>query len=283
MTPHAPIPESLWNTVPPDAQAAIRAVLDSLPKRIAELENRLNLNSANSSKPPSADPPAVKVKWRPPLPPSGRKRGGQPGHKRHTRTRVPPEQIRETFEVKPTHCGGWGATLPGEDHDPVRHQVAEIPPVRPDVDAYRRHRLTCPGWGATTRANRPAGVPTGPCGPRLRAILALFAGSYRLAKRPIPPLAADLFGLDVSLGLISKRERRAADVLEPVVAAVAAASVPGHGGIVSPQFFDASNPGNVCSAREDDGRLASGRGGFASPVDPFLGDQHGCSLITFPV
>jgi hypothetical protein len=47
----------------------------------------------------------VKDKRRPPAPPSGRKRGGQPGHRRHTRAMVPPEHVRETFEVKPAHCG----------------------------------------------------------------------------------------------------------------------------------------------------------------------------------
>jgi transposase len=225
MSPHPSIPEALWNTVPPEAQTAILAVIASLEKRIAELEARLNLNSTNSSKPPSTDPPAVKLKRRPPALPSGRKRGGQPGHRRHTRALVPPEQIRETIEVKPTHCGGCGAALQGDDPDPVRHQVAEIPPVRPDVDEYRLHRLTCSCCGTTTRAGLPAGVATGPFGPRLRAILAMFAGSYRLAKRPIQQLASDLFGLDVSLGMISKLERRAAETLEPVVAEVAAAIV----------------------------------------------------------
>src|SRR5271166_2537287 len=168
MTPHPPIPEPLWNTVPPEAQAAFLEVFGSLERRIAELEKtiaelqaRLNLNSTNSSKPPSTDPPAVRLKRRPPAPPSGRKRGGQPGHKRHTRALVPPEQLRETFEVKPTHCGSCGAELQGEDPDPVRHQVAEIPPVRPDVDEYRLHRLSCPGCGTTTRAELPTGVPTG--------------------------------------------------------------------------------------------------------------------------
>jgi transposase len=81
MSPHLSIPESLWNTVPPEAQAAILAVIAALEKRIAELEARLNLNSTNSSKPPSSDPPDVKLKRRPPAPPSGRKRGRQPGHK----------------------------------------------------------------------------------------------------------------------------------------------------------------------------------------------------------
>ena len=232
MTPHPPIPEPLWNTVPPEAQAAFLEVFGSLERRIAELEKtiaelqaRLNLNSTNSSKPPSTDPPAVKLKRRPPAPPSGRKRGGQPGHKRHTRALVPPEQLRETFEVKPTQCRGCGAALQGDDPDPLRHQVAEIPPVRPDVDEYRLHKLICSCCGTATRAELPAGVPTGPFGPRLRAILTMFAGSYRLAKRPIQQLASDLFGLDISLGMIPKLERRAAEVLEPVVAEVAAAIV----------------------------------------------------------
>lgn len=131
MNPPPSIPESLWNTVPPEAQAAILAVIASLEKRIADLEARLDQSSTNSSKPPSTDPPAVKVKRRPPAPPSGRKRGGQPGHKRHTRALVPPGRLRETFEVKPTHCGGCGAALRGEDPDPVRLRVAEVPPIRP--------------------------------------------------------------------------------------------------------------------------------------------------------
>jgi transposase len=50
----------------------------------------------------------------------------------------------------------------------------------------------------------------------------VLAGSYRLAKRPIQRLASDLFGLNISLGMISKLERRAAEALEPVVAELAA-------------------------------------------------------------
>jgi transposase len=232
MSPHPPITEPLWNTVPPEAQAALLKAFGSLERRIVELEKtiaelqaRLNLNSTNSSKPPSTDPPAVKLKRRPPTPPSGRKRGGQPCHKRHTRALVPPEQLRETFEIKPTHCQSCGTALQGDDPDPLRHQVAEIPPVRSDVDEYRLHKLTCSCCGTATRAELPAGLPTGPFGPRLRAILTMFAGEWRLAKRPIQRLATDLFGLDISVGMIPKLERQAAGVLGPVVAEVAAVNV----------------------------------------------------------
>src|SRR3954447_6768780 len=126
MISRPPISESLWNTVPHEAQTALLEAFASLEKRIAELEARLNLNSTNSSKPPSTDPPAVKLKRRPPVPPSGRKRGGQPGHKQHTRALVPPERLRETFEVKPTQCRGCGAALRGDDPDPLRHKAAEV-------------------------------------------------------------------------------------------------------------------------------------------------------------
>src|SRR4051812_42196564 len=78
MSPQPPIPAPLWDTIPPEAQVAITALVDSLKGRIAELEQRLGdlearlkLNSTNSSKPPSSDP--IGLKRRPPTPPSGRK------------------------------------------------------------------------------------------------------------------------------------------------------------------------------------------------------------------
>jgi hypothetical protein len=81
----------------------------------------------------------------------------------------------------------------------VRHQVAESPSIRPDVDEHHLHRLA--GWccGTTSRAGLPASVSTAPLGPSLREIPASFVGSYRLARRPIQRLAFDLSGLDVSL------------------------------------------------------------------------------------
>jgi hypothetical protein len=55
---------------------ALRAENAALQDRIRELEARLGQTSANSSRPPSSDPPQAPA--RPKAPPSGRKRGGQP-------------------------------------------------------------------------------------------------------------------------------------------------------------------------------------------------------------
>ena len=220
-----PIPKELWDTIPPPAQAALRAVFEQMQARIerlerevAELKARLGQNSTNSHKPPSSDPAPIKRK--PPVPPSGRRRGGQPGHRRAQRTLVPPDQVQEIFDCRPTCCRSCGDALSGSDPAPHRHQVAELPPVRPHVTEYRRHRLSCRRCGRSTRGALPVGVPSGAFGPRLQALLSLLSGAYRLGKRPVQQLAADLFGLKISLGMISKLERHTSALLEKPVAAL---------------------------------------------------------------
>ncbi|HMB02404.1 MAG TPA: IS66 family transposase [Isosphaeraceae bacterium] len=215
MTGQPPLPQALWETLPPEAQAAVSVLVQPLERRIAELEQQLNQNSTNSSKPPSSDPPSLKR--RPPTSPSGKKRGGQPGHRHHPRALVPPEQLRQVIECRPPRCRWCGDDLHGDDPEPLRHQVAEMPPMQPVVDEYRLHRLTCPRCGTSTCATLPPGVPTGAFGPRLRAILSVLAGAYRLGKRPIRRLADDLLGLSLSTGMICRLERQgAAELAAPV-------------------------------------------------------------------
>ena len=124
MIPQPPIPAALWNTVPPEAQAAILALVDSLKGRIAELERRvgdlearLKLNSTNSSKPPSSDP--IGLKRKPPAPPTGRKSAGQPGHVRAQRPLVPPERLRSSTDCRPTTCRRCAHPLLGDDPEPL--------------------------------------------------------------------------------------------------------------------------------------------------------------------
>src|SRR5512144_1124098 len=208
MSDSFPIPEPLWLPVRPEA----------LERRIAELEHRLNTTSTNSSKPPSSDPPSVKR--RPSAAPSGKKRGGQPGHRHHPRALVPPDRLRQSIECRPPRCRRCGHDLHGDDPAPLRHQVAEVPMIQPAVDEYRLHRLRCPRCRTVTCATLPPGVPRGAFGPRLRAILSVLAGAYRLGKRPIRRLASDLLGLSVSTGMIARLERQAAAELQAPVEAL---------------------------------------------------------------
>ena len=172
MTPKPPLSPLVWEALPGEARTlidAMRRQIDALQAEVETLRQRLDANSRNSSKPPSTDP--FHQKRQPPRPPSGKKRGGQPGHRRATRPLVPPEQLHDTVTCKPACCGGCGAPLQGSDPDFVRHQVAEIPPVQPQVTEYQLHRLTCSGCGVATDGTLPEGVPQGSFGPRLRAML----------------------------------------------------------------------------------------------------------------
>jgi transposase len=85
---------------------AIVAQLQALvaQAQIEELTARLNQNSGNSSKPPSSDAPADRAK-RPQPPPSGRKPGGQKGHRGVTRVSFPPEAVDRTVECVPNLRG----------------------------------------------------------------------------------------------------------------------------------------------------------------------------------
>jgi transposase len=218
MSQQLPIPEPLWGTVPADAQAALLDAWKSMQDRIAALEAtvrdlqaRLQLNSTNSSKPPSSDP--IGLKRKPPTPPSRRKRGGQPGHRKAFRALVSPEKLRSSTDCRPESCRRCGHALQGADPAPLIHQVADLPRIEPLVDEDRLHRLTCPGCGTTTCAPLPEGVPTGHFSPYTQAVLATLAGAYRLSKRQIQQLVGDLLGLSISVGMISKLERQSAEAL----------------------------------------------------------------------
>jgi transposase len=102
--------------------------------------------------------------------------------------------------------------LLGNDPHPLRHQVAELPIVVPEVVEYQLHRWTCANCQRRTCGTLPRGVK-GQFGPRLEATLALFAGQYRLGLRPVVALAADLWGLDISTGMVSKLRQRTAEAL----------------------------------------------------------------------
>ena len=201
-----------------DAQQQMIATLE---RRIRELEARLARFSGNSSNPPSSDPPGAP----PPAPPKrkGRKRGGQPGHERHTRTLVPPEKVTRTHTVKPCTCRQCGGPLQGEDAEPYRHQVIEIPKVTATVDEYQLHTLICDGCGTSTRAAIPDGVPTGQFGPRLQAMVSLSSGDYQLSKRKIENMLEDFFGVEIALGTVANLEQATSEAIAAPVEEVAQA------------------------------------------------------------
>lgn len=215
MDARLPLSAEVLSRTPDEVIRLLVSLLERIEKLEAEnreLKAQLRLNSLNSSKPPSTDPP--QVKRRPPPPKSGRRRGGQPGHPRHERPLVPADQVDQIIDCRPELCAVCDAPLSGNDPHAERRQVAEIPRMRPHVTEYRRHTLTC-RCGCPTTGRLPAAA-TGAFGPRLSALVGLLSGVYRLGKRPVQQLLADLFGLSISTGMICKLQKRAATLLTPV-------------------------------------------------------------------
>src|SRR4051812_45924726 len=222
------ISQPIWDGFSDEARAIVGTVIADLEQRITELAQqvqdlkaRLDQNSTNSSRPPSTDP--IGVMRKPPEPPSKKRRGGQKGHPRRMRALVPPERVASVTDCKPTECRRCGHPLRGEDAEPRRHQVAELPPIEPEVHEYRLHRLGCPHCKTVTCGALPDGVPRTSFGPRLHAALSVLTGAYRLSKRQVVQLGSDLLGLTISVGMISKLERITAEVLEQPVAELAEA------------------------------------------------------------
>src|SRR5215470_3671407 len=134
-----PFPPELWEQTP----IAVREYIRTLEARAAELEatvqrllERLQQDSHNSSRPPSSDPPPA-LRKRTRRGPSGRKRGGQPGHPGQSRAVIPTTAVDTIVPVKPTQCARCQHPLVGEDPQPYRHQVTEVPPVQPVVTEYQ--------------------------------------------------------------------------------------------------------------------------------------------------
>jgi len=221
-TPPEQLPFSAeeWEQTPKAVQEFVLSLVvrvQELESEVAVLRERVNRNSRNSSQPPSSDGPEAPRKPPRQRAKSGRKRGGQPGHKGRRRKLVPVEQVKESHDVKPEACRRCGYALEGEDQEPYRHQVTEIPPVVAEVTEYRLHTLTCPKCGHKTRAELSKGVPQGAFGPRLQAMVSLLSGRYHLSKRETADVMADFFQADVSLGSVPALEQRTSEAISKPV------------------------------------------------------------------
>ena len=129
---------------------------------------------------------------------------------------MPPEQVHETKDYKPKHCDHCGAGLIGNDENPRRHQVFELPMVKAQVTEHRVHDLRC-ACGATSSGKLPWKIESSHFGPRLTALIAVLAGNYRLSQKSIQQILSDVFGVEMALGSISAQERRISEAVAPAV------------------------------------------------------------------
>lgn len=178
------------------------AEIDRLRQRVADLERRLGEPAPPA--PPEGGAGADKSAR---SEPSGRKAGGQPGHKGHKRVMVPLAKVTRRVDCFPKDCRRCGKSLPRTpDKNPLLHQVVEIPDIVPDVTQFDQHRVVC-ACGETTCGQLPAGVPAGMLGPRLLSFASMLTGELNLSRRKAQTLLSDMLGIKVSLGTVSESEQ----------------------------------------------------------------------------
>ena len=195
----------------------------SLEKRVAELEAKLPpgappVTSRNSSQPPSRDQKSNLV-----APKASKRIGAKPGHVAATRPLV--ENPDQVIEVKAEHCAHCHTDL--RDCEPVRvirHQLTELPVVRPLVIETRIHEVECPHCHTVQRGTPPVGLePTRCFGPRLAATVVYHKQTQHLSYERIAAQLNDLFGVTLSEGGLNAIVQRGGKLAQPKADAIGAA------------------------------------------------------------
>jgi transposase len=193
--------------------AQLRADVAELRGEVAELKRQLAANSRNSSRPPSSDglakPPAPKSLRRP----SGRKPGGQDGHKGgHLAQVATPDDLVAHALARCAGCAGDLAEA--VVLEPRVRQVFDLPEVALRVTEHVAERRRC-ACGHESTAVFPDGVSApAQYGPRVRAL-----GLYLVAYQHLPyaraaELLGDWIGAPVSTGTLAAFIAQGAEDLE---------------------------------------------------------------------
>jgi transposase len=201
-----------WEQVPASVPLLIHELvrrMDKLEQEMGQLrvenellKEQLARNSANSSQPPSKNPLTFKPNRKEP---TGKNRGGQIGHIGHERKLYPVEVCQEVIDHYPEQCSKCGAEVSQSISTQVyRHQVVEVPPVKPIVIEHRFHPMTCTCCGTENQASiMPEIIGKGGYGSRAAAYVGLFSSQYRQSYRQIQKIMQAVFGIEMSLGTIN--------------------------------------------------------------------------------
>ena len=189
--------------------------IETLLKRIQELEDevaRLKKNSNNSSKPPSSDivKPRTKVRRKTV---KKRKRGGQPGHKKHTRKAFTADEIDHVIKHE-FHGKDLKGLIPLDDWHTV--QQVTLPEKRYIVTEHRARKYLDPKTGKIIIASLPDEVQRGGLlGADITAMTAFMKGGCHMSFTTIKQFFSEVIKLDISRGMFNKATGKVSDSLKP--------------------------------------------------------------------
>lgn len=180
----------------------------TLERRVEQLEEKpkpekkVKKTPENSSIPPGQ---AQKANVEPKV---KAKRGPKFGHAGKSRQCAEPDEI---IECRLEFCGECGHNLEEAKHWFVgRHQVIDIPPIKPIVREARRYRVTCPGCKKQQTADYVEGFEKGrKFGSNLESLVLYLHYAHPLSYKRVRDILQELCGLSISNGAVQNLVSRA--------------------------------------------------------------------------
>ena len=168
-------------------------------------------DSHNSDVPPSKEDIASAEKrkrTRSLRQPSGKKTGGQSGHKGYTLSKI--EEVDETIDMPLDVCPNCAADLSAVPvAQRLSRQVIDIRIQQPKVILYSILEKICPSCGKTVRSKFPENVKGAVSyGPTLQALVVYLAEEHAVSYERIQSFLRDLFLINLSQGTIDNIIKR---------------------------------------------------------------------------
>ena len=221
----------------------LRQENQELRLRVSELERQVNMNSTNSSKPPSTDgfknprnknkndedwqdnndskqdtddnkkkwDKNTSLRWK-----SGKKPGWQKGHKWRCLERAPnPDKIIDLHVCSCAHCNN---DISKEDQTHINsHQVYDVPEPKIEVTEFRQYQVTCPCCHKKTSSAYPdIASHHVQYWPNLKAFAVYLIDANMLSHDRVVKLFKEVFWWWPSQWSIGAYQKQAYEALEPV-------------------------------------------------------------------
>ena len=194
----------------------LQAENTALRTRVKELEDQINKDSHNSSKPPSSDGLAKKPSPKSLREAGSKASGGQPGHPGSTLSlSETPDHVIVHNPVLCRNCGAdlKGAVCIGDE----RRQVFDLPELKLDVTEHRAGHIVCANCGTESAGDFPGSV-TGPVqyGERIKAAVVYLNNWQLLPWERSSKLLGDFFGCSISEAVMQSALQQCEQALTPV-------------------------------------------------------------------
>ena len=185
----------------------------TLTNRIEKLEGQLKKNSHNSSKPPSSDGLKKKKRTKSQRKKTGKKSGGQKGHKGKNLEMT--DSPDETISLSVKTCACCGESLENVDaRDYDKRQEFELPKISVHITEYQAEIKDCPHCKTECKAIFPEGIThKTQYGNYLRAIAVYFRNYEFIPVERSVEIFEDIFSIPLSEGTIVNATKRCAKAL----------------------------------------------------------------------